>query len=128
MAVNLTASQITALKNHDRQVKNLERIKDANRTHYEENCANLELAPSVPPERKMVVNFSEDFQPYLTRDSFVKVEEDFSAGKNRPEGYGYICNVRGVGAAVIYDVKFTPAYDGGRVHKNIHLELFFVER
>ena len=58
----------------------------------------------------------------MTRDSFVKVGTDSSHGKNRPDGYGYITACHGVGGAAIYDVKYTPVYDGGRTHRKISLD------
>ena len=118
---NLTTQQISALRKHDRQVVNLQRIKEANQKRYEEGCAELEVADPVPPERKPAFRIADDQRAFLTRDSFVKVEADTSRGRNRPYGYGYITACHGVGGAAIYDVKFTPAYDSGRIHKAISL-------
>ena len=118
----LSAKQLTALRKHDRQQSNLVRIKDANRNRYEQGCASLQMAAPAPPERKWAVELKDDNRPFLTRDSFVKVEEDFSPGHNRPCGYGYITQCHGVGGAAVYDVRFTPAYDGGRIHRRITLD------
>ena len=59
--------------------------------------------------------------PFLTRDSFVKVEADSSRGRNRPHGYGYVTASHGVGGAALYDEKYMPTYDGGRTHQRISL-------
>ena len=94
----------------------LQRIKDANQKRYEEGCAELELAPSVPPERRSAIRLSKNHCPFLTRDSFAKVEAESSRGKNRPHGYGYTTASHGFGGAALYDVRYTPAYDGGCTH------------
>ena len=101
---------------------NQQRIKDANQKRYEEGCTELQLADPIPPERKPAIRLSDNGRPFLTRDSFVKVGTDSSHGKNRPEGYGYITACHGVGGAAIYDVKYTPVYDGGRTHRKISLD------
>ena len=121
VTANLTTQQISALRKHDRQVLNLQRIKEANQKRYEEGCAELEVADPVPPERKPAFRIADNQSAFLTRDSFVKVEADTSCVRNRPHGYGYITACHGVGGAAIYDVKFTPAYDSGRIHKAISL-------
>ena len=90
---NLTTQQISALRKHDRQVLNLQRIKEANQKRYEEGCAELEVADPVPPERKPAFRIADDQRAFLTRDSFVKVEADTPCGRNRPHGYGYITDI-----------------------------------
>ena len=37
------------------------------------------------------------------------------------EGYGYIAKIFGVGIAVFYNIKYTLAYNGRRVHKHVIL-------
>ena len=51
----------------------------------------------------------------------MKVIANTDSGFNRIEGYGYIDETFGVGIAALYNVKYTPAYDGGRTHKRIKL-------
>ena len=92
--------EISALQWHKRQVTNLRRIKVEKRTRYEEGCADLNLAEPTSLKRKMVVRLDiEDFRPhsYMTT-TYVTV------------------------AAAIYDVKYTPAYNGDRTHRDISLD------
>jgi len=41
---------------------------------------------------------------------------------NCPEGFGFVQDVRGVGAATIASVKYDAAFDSGRMHKDISFE------
>ena len=75
----------------------------------------------MPPERKTVIRITDDGLPFLTQDAFVKVEADMSPGQNRPHDYGYITMCYGIGGTAIYDVRYTPAYDGGCTHRRISL-------
>ena len=118
--VVLTAKQAAALARIERQELNLERIKLANSQFYREQAADIDLTP-VPPERKQAFILAEDNRPYLGIGEYVKVESKTDAGYNRPEGYGYIHQTFGVGLAALYSVKYTPAFDGGRVHKQVRL-------
>ena len=118
--VVLTNKQASALKNIERQESNLIRIKDANTCMYEEMCKDVDLTPA-PPERKMAIHFEDSLRPFLIIGEFVKVEEKTSSGHNCPTGYGYITETFGVGTAVLYSVKFTPAYDSARIYKHIRL-------
>ena len=79
------------------------------------------ITPTPPPERKPAFTLTDDNRPFLPVGDFVKVEAKTESGHNRPEGYGYISETFGVGAAAFYTVKYTPAYDGGRTHKKVHL-------
>ena len=117
---NLTPSDIRALEKRKRQELNLQRIKDANKKRYEEGCVSVQLSQPIPPERKPAMILPEEGRSFLTRDSFVKVEAALS-GQYRPDGYGYITICHGVGGAALYDVKYTPVYDGGRIHRRIPL-------
>ena len=103
----LSAKQLTALRKYDRQQSNLVRIKDTNRDRYEQGCASPQMAGPAPPERKWAVELKDDNRPFLTRDSFVKVEADFSPGHNRPCGYGYITQCHGVGGAAIHNRTYS---------------------
>ena len=115
--VGLTAKQIKALQKLQRAEDDLARIKQANEERYENECANLDILLPTPPERKRAVVIMDDNRPYLSRDSFVQVSADTSAGHNRPGGSGYITECNGVGGAVIYSVRYTPPYDGsGRIN------------
>ena len=114
----LTAKQIRALQKLQREEEDLARIKQANEERYENECANLDILLPTPPERKRAVVIMDDNRPYLSRDSFVQVSADTSAGHNRPGGFGYITECNGVGGAAMYSVKYTPAYDGGGLIRN----------
>ena len=118
--VILTTKQAAALAKIQQQEQNLERIKLANAQLYSEQAAELDLTPT-PPERKPTYQPVDDLKPYLKIGEFVKVDEKTEAGYNRIEGYGYITEAFGAGAAAFYSVKFTPAYDGGRTHKQVRL-------
>ena len=40
---------------------------------------------------------------------------------NRSEGYSYISETFGYDIAAFHTIKYIPAYDGGRFHKNVQL-------
>ena len=116
----LTAKQKKALERLERQETNLARIRTANNEFYRSQAADIDLTP-VPPERKQAFAPTDDLKPYLKVGEFVKVENNTTAGKYRPEGYGYVQETFGVGLAAFYTIKYTPAHDGGRIHKRVHL-------
>ena len=118
--VVLTANQASALARIERQENNLARIKEANTQRYRDQVVDLDLTPT-PPERKPAFTLEDDQRPYLKVGEFTKVKRDMSAGNNQPEGYGYIVATFGMGLAAYYTVKYTPGYDGGRVHKCVRL-------
>ena len=51
---NLATQQISAMRKHDRQVLNLQCIKEANQKRYEEGCAELEVTDPIPPEKSLL--------------------------------------------------------------------------
>ena len=116
-----TPKQLKELQKSQKRENYLARIKEANNIRYQNECANLDILVPTPPERKNAVILHENNRPYLTRDSFVKVIQNTTAGNNRPAGFGYISECNGVGGAAFYSVKYTPAHDGGRIHKKIPL-------
>ena len=73
----------------------------------------------------MILFTSPDVKPYIvttdldrfTIGDYVQVLEDYTTGYNRPSGCGYVSRVTND----VVDVKFTPAHDGGRLHKDIPL-------
>ena len=74
----------------------------------------------MPPDRKSALILSDNFCPYLSRESFVKVKADRSPGQNRPGGYITMCH--GVGGVTVCDVKYTPVYNRGRTPLRIRLD------
>ena len=119
-SVVITAKEKKAIERINRKEINLARIKTANNEFYRSQAADINLTP-VPPERKPAFTPAEDNRPYLKVGEFVKVERNTTTRKNRPEGYGYINETFGAGLAAFYSVKYTPAHDGGRTHKDIQL-------
>ena len=53
----------------------------------------------------------------------VKVDEDTSAYMNRPEGFGFVQEVQGVGAMTMTSVKYASSFDNGHMHHDIPFEL-----
>jgi hypothetical protein len=101
-----------------RKVKHAIQINEENKELLREH-RDLGIILTTP-ERKPAVIFEDDFRPGVELGDYVKVEGDSSPGNNRPAGYGFVTVVKGVGAATIASVKYSPScYDNGRSHKMI---------
>ena len=120
MATVLTAKQASALALIERQENNLGRIELGNAQRYQEQAADIDLTPTLP-ERKPAFVPTEDLTLFLNVGDFIKADAKTDAGFNCPEGYGYIVQIFWAGAAAYYSVKYTPAFDGGRTHRHLHL-------
>ena len=80
------------------------------------------------PESKHFVFHDDNQKPLFKRGEFVKVSRDFSPGKNRQEGYGFIESVAGVGSATICSVQMVPhGDDGPRLHKGLTVDEITIE-
>ena len=110
--------QEKALKKLARKAENLAKIVEANGALLKERSAS-QTTQTTQPERKPAVSVEDDCLPAVNVEDYVKVEADSSPGMNRPEGFGFVEEARGVGAATIVTVKYTKAYDNGSTHRNI---------
>merc|ERR1712106_1300503 len=80
------------------------------------------------PESKHFVSPDDNQKPLFNSGEFVKVSRDFSPGKNRQEGYGFIESVAGVGSATICSVQMVPhGDDGPRLHKGLTIDEITIE-
>jgi hypothetical protein len=95
-------------------------IDEANRLER----SNESLMPLVvaQKERKLVIDFKDDFKPAFYRGAYVRVDRDYSPGKNRQEGYGYVHKVAGVGGATIVSVQMSKDGGDGCLHHNISVD------
>ena len=106
----LTKKQKKALAKVEQKEANFNKISAANKTILSYDATKLVLI--TPPEIKP---FIKDNDHTFTIGSYVEVLEDYTTGLNRPSGCGYVKQITND----VMDVKFTPAHDGGRLHKNI---------
>ena len=93
---------------------NLNRIKEASKSllSYDASNSILTTAPEIKPYIK--VNDNE-----FAIGSYVNVLADYSTGFNRPPGCGCVLRI----ANDVIDVKYSPAHDGGRLHRNLHAKM-----
>jgi hypothetical protein len=98
--------------------KDLKTIVDANTKEFRE-AVNAQKQMTTAPERKPVLEVDDDMKPALNVGDYVKVDADTSLNMNRPEGFGFMVQVRGVGAATIVSVKYDCAFDSARTHHAI---------
>jgi hypothetical protein len=61
-------------------------------------------------------------KPAFRVGDYVKVDEDTSANMNRPEGFGFVQAVKGVGAATLAPVKYNTCFDSGHTHHDVPFE------
>ena len=87
---------------------------------YWQESHNRSIMPlsTVSPEFKPAIRFEDDLKPVFRVGEYVRVARDFSPGKNRQEGYGFVEEVAGFGAATLLSVR-TNASGDGRLHKAI---------
>lgn len=90
--------------------QNFDRIKALNVEHIKAQTS-IELPP-VGPDRKSVVVVEENQRAAWRLEDYVRVEADFSPGKNRHAGFGFVKSTKGVGPATLATVKYQLA-DGG---------------
>ena len=112
--VKLSKKEKKVLSTAKNKEINLNRIIEANKSlfHYNANDAILTTPPEVKP-------FIEISATDFALDMYVAVQSDFGVGKHRPAGCGYIKKLYTEGAIQYADIKYTPAHDGGRLHKKI---------
>jgi hypothetical protein len=70
------------------------------------------------PERKPAIRKEDNMRSPVNLGEYVKVSGDSSPGNNRPEGFGFISKVAGVGAASMVTVKLDEIH-GGSTHHGI---------
>jgi hypothetical protein len=99
----------------------MEVITESNKERFREAAANHQEM-TTGPDRKPAMELGDDMKPAFTIGDYVKVASDTSPGMNRPEGFGFVCDVRGVGAATIVSVKYDSAFDSGCIHREIPFE------
>jgi hypothetical protein len=51
-----------------------------------------------------------------------RVDRDYSPGKKRQEGYGYVDKVAGVGGATLVSVQMDKNLGDGRLHHNVSVD------
>jgi hypothetical protein len=85
--------------------EDLKIIADANKGLFHAAAAAQEEM-TTEPDRKPTIDVSDELKPALNVGNYVKVNADTSFNKNRPEGFGFVQDVRGVGAATIVNVKY----------------------
>lgn len=96
-------------------------IREANKVRFREAAAGHQEM-TTGPDRKPAMKVRDDMKPAFTVGDYVKVDGDTSANMNRPEGFGFVQEVRGVGAATIVAVKYENAFDSGCIHHEIPFE------
>ena len=125
----LNKKEVKLLTEIKRKEVNLGRIVEANNKKMKADSeSELPSAFFSPPDRKPFLKFQFDINTavepttILFEGMYVEVSGDSSPNMNRPWGCGFITGpVRHIGADSFVDVKYTVAYDGGRLHKNIHV-------
>ena len=85
-------------------------------------ASQASVAPlTTPPERKPPSSTVDDSRPNWFVGDYVRVDSSTAPGINRPDGYGFVVAVRGVGADTEIDVQY-DAGNGGHLHKGISIE------
>ena len=75
---------------------------------YEPLNYMLFTPPEINPH--IITNYNS-----FTIGSYVKVRKDYISGFNISSGCGYVKQI----SKNLFDVKYTPVYNSGRLHKNI---------
>jgi hypothetical protein len=70
------------------------------------------------PERKPAIRKEDNMRSPVNLYEYVKVAGDSSPGNNRPEGFGFVNKIAGVGAASTVSVKLDDVH-GGSTHHGI---------
>ncbi len=70
------------------------------------------------PDRKPTIRKEDNMRSRVDLYKYVKVSGDSSPGNNRPEGFGFVKKVAGVGAALMVSVKLDKIH-GGSTHHGI---------
>jgi hypothetical protein len=95
-------SQVKALRKVKHGIQIIEENKELLHEHRDLGIV------LTTPERKPAVIFDDNFRPGVKLGDYVKVEGDSSPGNNRPAGCGFVTAVKGVGAATIATVAYSP--------------------
>jgi hypothetical protein len=133
----------TALSSKDKKLLQLNkkkeadfnRILDANEDFLRQSSQSwiMKMHQLAPPSNT-TTNTDRDNPccDFITVGEYVEVEEDTSPNMNRPFGMGYVTNLKAYGEGqLVADVKYTPAFDNARIHRNIpidHLTIVNVEQ
>ena len=100
-----------------RKESNKNRISSANKARFEDQLPVDMFIPSVFSERKPVASIDEDVgKSFLKLVIFFMVEEVYSPGIYRPYGFGFIVGCDIHSETTSYSVRYTPAYDSGRIY------------
>jgi len=103
----LTEKDKKALKKIKKQEADLEMITEANKTRFREAAA-AHNEMTTEPERKPAMDVDDDMKLAFNVGEYVKVLGDTSANMNHPDGYGFVQEANGVGAATIPSSMMLP--------------------
>jgi hypothetical protein len=75
----------------------------------------------TPPDIKPALVKNDNMKPAFHKFEYVWVKGDTSPGHNRPDGYAFIEQVRGVGAATLSSIRMREVY-GGRLFHDVPMQ------
>ena len=110
-----------ALQKLLKKESDLKIIIDANQTRFRE-AALAQKEMTTGPDWKLAIEVEDDMKLAFSVGDYVKVDEDTSAYMNCPEGFGFVQEVRGVGAVTMTSVKYASGFDNGHTHCDIPFE------
>jgi hypothetical protein len=71
---------------------------------------------TTPPDIKPAIVLTDDNKPAFRVGDYVRVKGDTSPDHNRPDGYAFIKQVRGHGAATLSSIQMVEVYGGSLFH------------
>ncbi len=121
--VQLSNKKKKALADAEHKELNLKRITEANKgLNSYDSQRILTTCPETKPFIIPKLHPNSPTDTTMSEGTYVEVSTDTSPGMNCPQGYGYVTKVYKIsGTTLVADVKYTPAYDGGRKFKAIPL-------
>jgi hypothetical protein len=75
----------------------------------------------TPPDMKPAIVLTDDMKPAFRVGEYVRVKGDTSPGHNRPDGYAFIKQVRGHGAATLSSIQMVEVY-GGNLFRDVRMQ------
>jgi hypothetical protein len=121
----LTKTQKKAIKKAKKKaLEDLEKRRLINEAYKQErHCRSLVPLNTTAPEMKPVITFDDGMKPVFNVGDYVRVERDFSPGKRQQQGYGFVTEVFGVGAATLVNVQMCQVSGDGGSHKKIGIDM-----